>query len=553
MSQDIADLCFPDITQNKQDIVACYPDRPQGQVVTRFAPSPTGFLHLGGLYASLINTQFAHQQGGIFMLRMEDTDQQRLVHNGIHIIISALAQFGIYGDEWADIVDLSDTGMYGPYIQSHRKLIYQTIAKELIAQGKAYPCFLTPQEIEQTKLIQTASKQLPWIYGDFAPYRHTSAHEVALLIQEWKPFVIRLLCTAQADDRVQYIDLIKWAVSAQANINDVVLIKSDGLTTYHFAHVVDDYLMGTTHVIRADEWVPSVPLHIQLTQTVRWSPPRRSYAHVAPLLKSDKGGKRKLSKSKDPEADVMYLIQAWYPTEAIKEYLMTIIDSKYEDWKTQNLTNTYTNYQLVLSNMNVAGALVDMLKLRDVSKEYIASLSSQQLYDQLVVRCQHGFCDDIFDKSDLDTHASLIISALGIERWDPLKDPKRFVTYRDMIQHIRPFVNTLYEKDSFPEISMQNDEVVTFVDTYLPLVDLTLTKDQRFDQLKDLWSKLGYATTNQEAKSWWYKGKIGDLAMILRVALFKSTQTPDLYQSMLVMWSDTVRDRLLNYRVSFRW
>lgn len=467
--------------------------------------------------------KFAHQQWGIFMLRIEDTDQQRLVENGIQTIIKGLSDFGIIADEWP--------WPYGPYIQSERKLIYQTLAKDLIAQGKAYPCFLTAEQIEQTREIQTAGKQLPGIYGDFALYRHKSLDEVRTLIDAGMPFVIRLLCPAHADERVEYIDLIKWPISAQANINDIVLIKSDGLPTYHFAHIVDDYLMGTTHVIRADERVPSVPLHIQLYEATWWWQCRRSYAHVAPLLKSD-GGKRKLSKRKDPEADVWFLVQSWYPVDAIKEYLMTIIDSKYEG-KSNNQTLTYSD-PIKLDQMNASGALVDMSKLESVCREYIASLSSETLYKQVSTRPVENPLSPY-----RVSHKDIIIKALWIERGDQLKDPKRFVTYKDVVHHLIPFIDQLYDQIdmSMPEWSRD------FLNAYIHVLDLS-SKEQWFDQLKEIGSKLGYAVNNQEYKTGNYKGKIWDLAMILRVALFKSSQTPDLYESMQVMWIERVKKRL---------
>ena len=537
MSQALADLCFPNIPSSVEDIVAQYPSRPRDQMVTRFAPSPTWFLHLWGLYTSLINMQIAYHNQGVFLLRIEDTDQKRFVENGISTIVSLLSYFDVIADEWPLNPDQSDRGFYWPYIQSHRKLIYQIFAKNLISQGKAYPCFMTAQDIEQTRSIQVAAKQLPGIYGDFASFRYKSVDEVHKLIQAGTPYVIRLLSHHKPEDRVEYIDLIKWPISAQANINDIVLIKSDGLTTYHFAHIIDDYLMGVTHVIRADERLPSVPLHIQLYETIWWWSPRWNYAHIAPLLKSDQWNKRKLSKRHDPEADVMNLIKMWYPIDAVKEYLMTIVDSKYEE--RNNSTQSYFTYPIHLSHMNVAGALVDMLKLDSISKDYIAQLSAEHLYQQVSVWSSDPVWHDY-----RSNYRDILVHALGIERWNPLKDPKRFITYHDVITHLRPFVDELYIQMTMPTFSLNHESVIEFLQSYIPILDLSMSTEWRFDQLKMVWSQLGYALSNAEYKTWVYKWKIGDLAMILRISLFKATQTPDLYQSMQVMWISRVQKRL---------
>jgi glutamyl-tRNA synthetase len=574
MSQDIADLCFPDITTTRGDILACYPNRDQWQVVTRIAPSPTGVAHIGLLYNALIGMKFAHQNKGIFILRIEDTDQKRQIENGVEIIVGWLWYFGIHADEWPQQIENKDwtndhkdkekwsdhmiqIWQYGPYIQSERRNIYQTIAKDLIAQWLAYPCFLTSEEIEQIRSIQTIAKQLPGIYGDFATYRNKSYNEIKTLIDQWKSFVIRLLCPGKADERIVYDDLIKWRISAQANINDTVLIKSDGLTTYHFAHIVDDYLMWTTHAIRADERVPSVPLHIQLYDIIWWGTIRRSYAHLWPLLKLDQGNRRKLSKRKDPEADIMFFVEQGYPTDAILEYLTTIVDSKYEDYKKKYDGTSYTNYEIKLEQMNTAGALVDMDKVKDICKEYFASLSAESIYTQchkyvLNLLSKYWTWDQDQDMINISAimiaQKEYILQILNIERWDVHKDPKRFITYYDVISHIKPFVDTIFDNiEQSIQSPLPSDLIQEFVTTYANVFDLTGSKEQRFDQLKSIWSNLWYALTNQEYKTGTYKGKIGDLAMILRIALFKSAQTPDLYESMKVMGISRVQDRLNSY------
>ena len=378
--KDLANLIFPDAKpisyyEEKYKVR----DLPEGAVVTRFAPSPTGFVHIGGLYQALVAKMVAKKTGGVFFLRVEDTDQKREIENGVTDIVNSLKDFDMEPDEGM-ISDTEEKGSYGPYKQSLRKDIYQAFAKYMLEMGKAYPCFCTPEEVEEIRKKQEAAKIRPGYYGVWAKCRNLTIEEMAEKIKNGEKYIIRFKSPGREDRKIKHKDVIKGTVEFPENDQDIVIIKADGLPTYHFAHAVDDHLMRTTHVIRSDEWLSSVPLHLQLFQELGFKPPR--YAHISPIMKNDNGNKRKLSKRKDPEAAVSYYKEEGIPAQAVKEYLINIANSTFENWRRANPDKAMEEFNFELNKMSVSGALFDMVKLLDIGKTVISKMSAVEVYNE---------------------------------------------------------------------------------------------------------------------------------------------------------------------------
>jgi len=538
---DIANIIYPEITKTIEEYEAQYPQRTE-KVVSRFGPSPTGFLHIGGVFASFVEQKIAKQSDGIFYLRIEDTDQKRLVEGSIELIIKYYGIFGIEVDEGPFGPDHADVGNYGPYIQSKRKSIYETFVKSLIERGLAYPCWMSTEEIDKIRDIQMKSKITPGIYGNYSVWRNKTPDEIAAQLQVDQNYIIRFRSPADLTARVVFDDLVKEKVSMIDNFNDIVLIKWDGLPTYHLAHVVDDHLMRTTHVIRGEEWLTSVPLHLQLFGAFGFQAPQ--YAHLAPILKLDNGNKRKLSKRHDPEADVGYLFEQGFAMQGIIEYLLTIIDSSFEAWQQANPDKSYRDYDIALERMNKSGALFDDVKLQSVNNNYLSRISTDDLYNQAL-----NWAEDyrpslaaIMKKDPEYTKA-----ALGIERHSE-KDPKRFTTFQDIETQLLFFYDDQREilskeKPVLPDI-FTPELIKSFVDQYSSQLNLDLSLEDWFAQLKEIGKSLGFASTNGEFKEGGYIGKVWDLAMFLRVQLCCATRTPDLYSVMKVLWKERVIERL---------
>ena len=406
----LSELLYPNVRE-VQEIEKAYPERnlPKGAEVTRFAPSPTGFVHIGGLYQSLIAKKLANQTEGVFFLRIEDTDQKREVENGVVNIIDSLKDFGLEPDEGM-ISETEEKGNYGPYKQSERKEIYQAYAKYMIAQGKAYPCFCTPEEGEELRKKQEDAKVRPGYYGVWAKCRHLTIEEMAEKIKNGESYIIRFKSPGREDRKIKHKDVIKGNVEFPENDQDIVIIKADGLPTYHFAHAVDDHLMGTTLVIRGDEWLSSVPLHLQLFYELGFKAPK--YAHIAPIMKNDNGNKRKLSKRKDEEAAVSYYEEQGIPEEAVKEYLLNIANSTFENWRRANPDKDISEFQLQINKMSVSGALFDMVKLLDVGKTVISKFTAEKVYDEALKWAKRH--DEELEK--LLENKEYSLKVLGIER-----------------------------------------------------------------------------------------------------------------------------------------
>ena len=425
-NEELAQVLFPD-TMKVEEIEKRYPPRKlkEGAMVTRFAPSPTGFVHMGSLYTAFINATFAKQTEGIFYLRIEDTDQKRMVENGIEGILHDLAMYQFQPKE-----DPIQGGMYGPYIQSERKSIYHAYVKELVKQGLAYPCFCTEEELEQIRSLQEKEKTRIGYYGKWAKYRDLSNQERIAKIQNGESYVIRLKSKGNFENKIVITDAIKGKIEFPENDMDLVLLKSDGLPTYHFAHVIDDHLMHTTHVIRGDEWLSSLPIHVELFQVLNFELP--TYAHLAPLTKKEGGNRvRKLSKRHDPECSISYYEEAGIPKEAVKRYLATIMNSNFEEWYSKNPTSSISDFAFSFDKMAVGGSFFDLQKLESVSKIYFSTLSAQELYEEALPYMEQYFPD--FAKL-LKQYKEYSIAILNIERDTPR--PRRDIaSYPDIIKY----------------------------------------------------------------------------------------------------------------------
>lgn len=539
----LANTVFPDITKTITDLRTQYPERDTSQTpVSRFAPSPTGSLHIWWVYAALVSSLFVSQKNGTYFLRLEDTDQERVVEWSLESMIQGMKMFDMDINEWPIWPDNSDVGDYGPYVQSHRMHLYSVFAKHLLAQWKAYLCWMTSEELEGIRDGQMRAKKTPWIYGNYSKFRDLSPEEQLEKYATDTNCVVRLRSHGDTTKKIFFDDVLRWKVTMIDNFNDIVLIKSGGLPTYHLAHICDDYLMGTTHVIRAEERLTSVPLHLQLFAAFELPAP--AYAHLAQILKKDEETwkKRKLAKRKDPETDYRFLIQQWYPVEAIKHYLMTIIDSKYEDWFVQNPTASYKTYEFELTNMNTSGALLDMDKLKHISNIYLSALSHESLYELTLARSKDN-------NTEMHTHMTknpeYALAAMSIERLTE-KDPKRFNTLEDVWPQIHFFfddVSSQKEDSDLPE-SFDSELAGSFLAEYVQTLDYDVDTMTRFWQLKEIAQKYGFAANNKEYKQGWFRGKVWDIAMLLRFKLAKQKHTPDLWSMMKVMWKERVEKRL---------
>ena len=540
--KDLADLIFP----NSKEISYYeekYPRRnlKEGAIVTRFAPSPTGFVHIGGLYQSLIAKKLANQTEGVFFLRIEDTDQKREVENGVTDIVKSLKDFDLEPDEGMTS-ETEEKGEYGPYKQSKRKDIYQAYAKYLIEQGKAYPCFCTPEEGEKIRKKQEEAKIRPGYYGVWAKCRHLTVEEMVEKIKNGEKYIIRFKSPGREDRKIKHKDVIKGNVEFPENDQDIVIIKADGLPTYHFAHAVDDHLMGTTHVIRGDEWLSSVPLHIQLFHELGFKPPK--YAHIAPIMKNDNGNKRKLSKRKDPEAAVSYYEEQGIPKEAVKEYLLNIANSTFENWRRANPNKDISEFQLQLNKMSVSGALFDMVKLLDVGKTVISKFTAEEVYAEALKWAKRH--DEELEKVLEDKEYSLKV--FGIERGSK-KPRKDIAKWSDVKENIEYMYDELFynKKQDYPyQVINNKEEIEKILTLYIEkYYDDNDDKQIWFNKIKELSGELGYAKEVKEFKEnpGKYTAHVGDVSTVLRVALTSRTNTPDMYEIMKVLGKDKVAER----------
>ncbi len=541
--KDLANLIFPDVKEISY-YEEKYPERdlPEGAIVTRFAPSPTGFVHIGGLYQALVARTVAEKTGGVFFLRVEDTDQKREVENGVTGIVKSLKDFDMAPDEGM-VSDTEEIGKYGPYKQSLRKEIYQAYAKYLLEQGKAYPCFCTPEDLDEIRTKQENAKLRTGYYGAWAKCRNLSVEEMAEKIKAGVPYIIRFKSPGREDRKIKHKDVIKGNVDFPENDQDIIIIKSDGLPTYHFAHAVDDHLMHTTHVIRSDEWLSSVPLHLQLFHELGFKAPK--YAHISPIMKNDNGGKRKLSKRKDPEAAVSYYKEQGVPTDAVKEYLLNIANSTFENWRRANPDKKMEEFDFQLNKMSVSGALFDMVKLLDIGKTVISKMTAENVYEKALEWAkEYG--------SELETllqDKEYALKVFGIERGNkkPRKDIAKWSDVKENIDYM--YDSEFYGKTQeypYQQAISDKEDISKILDLYInKYYDENDDKQTWFNKIKEVAGEMGYAKEVKEFKAnpEMYKAHVGDVSTVLRVALTSRTNTPDMYEIMQVFGKDRITKR----------
>ena len=537
----LAELLLPNIDKTPDYYENLYPARnlPEGARVVRVAPSPTGYLHLGTLFAALVNRITATSTGGVFFVRIEDTDKKREIEGGIENIIDGLNRFGITIDE-GFFSGTSQRGDYGPYQQSQRAEIYQAYVKDLIKKGYAYPCFCTAEELEQVREIQESQKIRTGYHGEWAKHRNITFEEAKALIDEGKPFVIRLKSPGSEENKVIFEDRIKGKIEMPENDEDFVLLKSDGIPTYHFAHAIDDHLMHTTHVMRGDEWISSVPKHIQLFKLLGFKVPK--FAHISPIMKLDNGAKRKISKRKDPEAAVHFFAQEGFPAENVIEYLMTIAASDFEDWRRCNPTASYKDFKFNLKKMSVSGALFDEVKLLDVSKNRICLLTSQQVYDY-VTDWAKEFDPEFYEILTADPEYTKKVFAIDRDVPKPRKDIAKWNEVKDYFSYM---FNELYVPAfDLPE-NIEKADAFAFLEEYKAVYDENDDKQAWFDKIKAVAPKLNFAAETKEYKAnpTAFKGSAGDLSTVLRLAITGRRNTPDLCSIMQVLGKDEVIKRI---------
>lgn len=541
--KDLADLMFPDINESIEDLLKLFPERAE-KLCSRFAPSPTGYLHLWGVFSAFVAYKFVNQSDGTFILRVEDTDQKRQIEWWIDMILNSMKTFGINIDEWALGENNSSVWNYGPYIQSQRKYFYRVFSKSLVEKGMAYPCWMTEDEIDSVRNQQTLSKTIPGIYGNYSLYRNKEVDELIQKIKDDSDYILRFRSHGDTQKKIIFDDVLRGKVNMLDNYNDIVLIKSDGLPTYHLAHIVDDTLMRVSHVIRAEEWLTSVPLHLQLFEAF-WLPAPK-YCHLAQILKNDEetGKKRKLSKRKDPEADVQYFFERGYAVHGILDYLYTIMDSGFEEWQKNNPKKSFLDCQLVLENMNKSGAIFDIQKMQSVNNAYLSRISTDQLFDEALTWAKEYNTNLAKLMTSNPEYAK---SALNIERHTE-KDPKRFTTFQDIETQLKFFFDEEWNKlyNDKPELPayMTKEVLESFVNEYCSDVNLDWTVEDWFVQLKEIGKKYWFAGNNTEFKEWWYVWRIWDLAMFLRCQLCCSNRTPDLFSVMKVLGKERIEERL---------
>ncbi len=538
----LAELLFPHITAQPADLEARFPARalPDGACVTRFAPSPTGFLHFGALYGSLIDMLLARQTGGRFLLRIEDTDDKRTVENGDALLIDGLADFDIVFDEGA--VASGDNGAYGPYRQQQRRGIYQACAKQLVREGKAYPCFCTEDELAAKREQQSAQKANIGYFGQWATCRDLDLVTIQQKLTDSQPWVLRLRSTGNAANSVAFHDLIKGDIKFPENEQDIVLLKSDGIPTYHFAHAVDDHFMRVTHVVRGDEWLASLPVHVQLFDQLGFELPQ--YAHTATIMKiSEDGGKRKLSKRKDPEADVRYFKAAGYPKQAVLEYLMTLLNSDYEEWRAAHPTADAADFDFRVEKLSPSGALFDFAKLTDVSKNVVAAMDAETVFNHVAAWARE-FDPAFAANLTADPTKSQAMLSIGRGGDKPRKD---FAIWSEVPRYLSFFFDDSYAITDPLSAKLTPAQQRQVLETYANQFSLTVDAQQWFGQVKTIAAPLNFATDNKAYKQNpdAYAGNTGDFVMVLRVAVCGRQNAPDLYSVMTILGEEHVKARLL--------
>ncbi len=537
----LAELLLPNIDKTPEYFEILYPERnlKEGARVTRIAPSPTGYLHLGTLFTALANRITATSTDGIFFTRIEDTDKKREVEGGIEDIIEGLKRFGINIDE-GFISGSEESGDYGPYQQSKRAEIYQTYAKKLIKEGLAYPCFCTAEELDKVRNEQEAQKIRTGYHGKWAKHRDITYAEAKALIDEGKPFVVRLRSPGNEENKVVFEDGIKGKIEMPENDEDFVILKSDGIPTYHFAHAVDDHLMHTTHVMRGDEWISSVPKHIQLFKLLGFKVPK--FAHVSPIMKLENGAKRKISKRKDPEAAVHFFAEEGYDPDSVIEYLMTIAASDFEDWRRANQDAPISAFKFNPKKMSVSGALFDHNKLNDVSKIKVSRMNAETVYEKLTAWAKE-FDGEFYEILTADSQYTKAVLAIDRDVPKPRRDIAKWNEVKDYFSYM--FDSLFVPSNELPENIDAND-AKAFLEQYKNVYCEADDRQAWFDKIKGLAPSLNFAADTKEYKANpdLYNGSSGDLSTILRIAITGRRNTPDLCSIMQVLGKERCFERI---------
>ncbi len=544
----LAEILFPQVDKTPEEYEAMFPERnlPEGAKVTRLGPSPTGFIHLGNLFGAFADERLAHQSGGVFYLRIEDTDDKRFVEGAVDIIINSLRFFGINFDEGATMD--GEIGSYGSYTQSQRGPIYQCFAKKLVSEGKAYPCFLTEEEIAEIRATQEANKENPGIYGKWAKNRNLSLEEVEEKLAAGLPYVIRLKSDGDMslpEDQIRRFeveDAIRGTLNMPYNDQDTVILKANGIPTYHFAHAIDDHLMRTTHVVRGAEWLPSLPIHVELFEKLGWEPP--IYCHTAQLMKiGEDGNKRKLSKRHDPELSLDYYRKLGYHPATVREYLLTILNSNFEEWRIANPDADIDEFQFTTEKMSNSGALFDLNKLNDISKDVLLRVSASDLFDFLKAWADefkpeyaHLFNDRQYLERILD---------IGRQEAKPRKD---HVYAQQMIENISYFFDDMFKiEDEMP--AEAKDDVAEIIAKYLETYDHSDDQSQWFEKIRQISQDMGYALKPKDFKKNpdQFKGHVGHVSTAIRVALMGRQQSPDVWEIQQILGEERTRERLAKF------
>ena len=542
-NEDLANLIFPNITKTIEDYEKEYPERnlEKGACVTRFAPSPTGYIHIGNFMSALIDYVIARQSNGVFYLRNEDTDKAREIDGAAELIMDVLGYYGMTPDEYE--LNGKVVGKYGPYIQSERKEIYHTFIKHLIKIGRAYPCFCTKEELDQMRENQETMKIRTGYHGRFARCSRLTPEEAIEKINNGEKYIIRFRSNGNFDNKFEFDDLRQGKLFLNENDIDEVIMKSENmLPTYHFAHIVDDYLMHTTHVVRGEDWLPSAPKHIQMFEAFGFTAPK--YIHTPLIMKKDGDSLRKISKRKDPEASMSYYKELGYPQLAVIESLMTIINSNYEEWHTANPDKKFTDFEFSANKMSTSGALYDLMKLEDISKNIISKMTKDELYE---ASYEWSKSYDRKLQALIEKDPEYYKNVINIER-EQVKPRKDIAKYSDIYRLVWYMDDDIYEdSDKSYEWGkiLDEDEIDKILKTYMDKYFDVSDKDTWFNNIKSMCDELGYASNMKEYKKNpdAFKGNVADVSTVLRVALTSKSQTPDLYEIMKLFGKDRILKR----------
>lgn len=538
--QKLAEILFPHINETVDYYEEVFTKRnlAPGAKVTRLGPSPTGFIHLGNLYGAFVDERLAHQSGGVFMLRIEDTDEKRKVEGAVETIITSLKYFGLNFDEGA-LLD-GEKGGYGPYYQSNRGKIYQCVAKYMVEQGRAYPCFCTEEELEEVRKKQVEENVNTGYYGKWARCRNLTLEEVQAHLDNNEEFVIRFKSTGTEEGTFEIEDAIRGKLTIHENFQDVVILKANGIPTYHFAHVVDDHLMRVTHVVRGEEWLSTLPIHYELFKTLGWDTP--VYCHTAHLMKMDNGAKRKLSKRKDPELGLGFYMDLGYHPAAVREYLLTILNSNYEEWRMENQDSPAEDFKFTLEKMSNSGALFDLDKLNNISKDVLLKIPAEEIYEFLL-KWAKEHRNEI--AGILENNKESVIKLLSVGR-DGNK-PRKDLMYGEQIFDFISYFFDEYFKivDDYPE-NISDEEAKKLLNAYLETYDHSDDQSQWFEKIRVISQENGYAAKPKDYKKNpdMYKGHVGDVSSAIRIAIVGRASSPDVWELQQIMGEKKVRRRV---------